>query len=347
GTVSKAQAVLSISTQLVNVESQQTGAAEDGSTIQLYLTMLHDVDWEKNLEPRDEDTGAPQSPQPSEPRRSCEASLELDEHPTKRTRVNPAKYAWAATDFLLEMRLNPNVSRTLELIKLYGEDLPQAKRDVSASPSAPEFPESEWTNVLAGRAIDLDHVFMGRYTATADEKVTEHIGGLEVLFRAPVAAKKVGSFGDWVYAWKHASLATMFAFPHQQEELDAYGEFIIGLFGALVPVIHERVLDFDRAVCKRVGSAKHFSLTDFANFANLKIQYIDSCGANIYCAEVSLSSSSKGRGGRGAGNRKTEMCHNYNSNVGCKALAHTCRFRHSCLGCGADSHKRFECVKNM
>ncbi|OJT12049.1 hypothetical protein TRAPUB_11401 [Trametes pubescens] len=205
GTISKAKAILSISTQLVNVESQQTGAAEDVSTIQSYLAMLDEVDRRRNPglggEAREPirgpserrtkgagngggDASTPQSPQSSERSRSCEASSEVDEPRAKRARVNPAKYAWAATDFLLETRLHPNIIRTLDLIKIYGEDLPQAKRDVSASPSAPEFPEFEWTNVLTGRAVDLDHVFTGRYTAAAEEKVTEHVGGLEVSFRA-------------------------------------------------------------------------------------------------------------------------------------------------------------------
>ncbi|OJT12050.1 hypothetical protein TRAPUB_11402 [Trametes pubescens] len=156
---------------------------------------------------------------------------------------------------------------------------------------------------------------------------------------APVPSKKVGNFGDWVFAWKRASLATAFAFPHRREELDAYGDFIIGLFGALAPVAHTRVLDFDRAVRKCIGSAKRFTLTDFTEFADLKIQFIDSCGANVHRSEASSSSGNKSGGGRGGGNRKAETCRNYNSDIGCKALAGTCRFRHSCLELRGDRHE--------
>lgn len=291
------------------------------------------------------DAGTPQSSQSPERSRSRGSSSDLDEPSSKRLRVNPAKYAWAATEFLLETRLHPNVARTVELLKIYGEDLSQAKRDISASVSAPEFPESEWANVLTGRAVDLDHVFTGRYTAAAEEKVTEHIGGLEVSFRAPVPSKKVGGFGDWVVAWKRASLAITFAFPHRREELDAYGEYIIGLFGALSPSVHPRVLDFDRAIRKRVGSAKHFQLTDFGDFADLKIQYIDACGASVYHGnEASATAVNRSAGRRGTGNRQAETCRNFNSGT-CKATGSTCRFRHSCLECGADGHKRSECHK--
>ncbi|KAL7279056.1 hypothetical protein ACG7TL_006891 [Trametes sanguinea] len=201
-----------------------------------------------------------------------------EERPAKRTRADSSKYAWAASEFLLGTQLRPEVQRTLDLIRVYGEDVTQAKRDLAATASAPEFPDAEWTNVLLGRAIDLDHVFSGQYVTATDDKISERIGELELRYRPPVPAKKIHSFGDWVYAWNKASVAIAFAFPHRRSELATYGDHIIALFGALAEPLHTRVLEYDRAVRKRVGSARRYLLTDFADFADLKIQFIDSGG---------------------------------------------------------------------
>ncbi|KAI0820345.1 hypothetical protein BC628DRAFT_1467740 [Trametes gibbosa] len=347
GTIGKAQALLTITTQLVSLEAQQSGAAEDSGTIQSYLDML--ADQINGEEPDNGAAGTPGAFLSSERSRSREPSEDADEPRPKRSRVDPGRYAWASTDFLLETRLHPHIARTLELIRLYGEDLTQAKRDISASPSAPEFPESEWTNVLTGRAVDLDHVFAGHYTPGAEDKTTERIGELEFTYRTPVSAKRVSCFGDWVFAWKRASVATTFAFPHRREELDAYGEQITGLFGALAPSVHSRVLDFDRAVRKRVGSVRRSLLTDVGDFADLKLQYIDACGANVFRAEASSNSGgSGGAGRRGAGtnSRKKEACRKFNSERGCHNLANECRFRHACAVCGAEKHNQLECFKN-
>ncbi|KAH9848512.1 hypothetical protein C2E23DRAFT_938320 [Lenzites betulinus] len=330
GVSGKTQTLFAITTQLVSLEAQRAGAAGDDSTLQSSAA------------------GTPRPDTPSERGQSPASDGDEDEPRAKRPRTDPSSYAWAATDFLLETRLHPHILRTLELIRIYGADLTQAKRDLSASPSVPEFPESEWTNILTGRAVDLDHVFAGRYTSGPEDKTTERIGDLEFSFRAPVVAKKVSSFGDWVYAWKRASVATVFAFPHRREELDAYGDQIIGLFGALAPAFHARVLDFDRAVRKRVGSSRRSLLTDVGDFADLKIQFIDSCGANVHHAEASAGGTKSGGAGRrgSGGNRKKDACRKYNSEKGCRNLASECRYRHACSNCGGEKHTQHECTKN-
>ncbi|EIW51630.1 uncharacterized protein TRAVEDRAFT_137181 [Trametes versicolor FP-101664 SS1] len=342
GTINKAQALLVIATQLVGAETQSNGTPGDSATIQSYLAML-----DERTERERRAAGTPESIRAPEPSRSRESSEEMDEQPSKRAKVDPASYAWAASEFLLESQLHPHVARTLELIRVYGEDLAQAKRHINSSAAAPEFPEAEWANVLTGRAIDLDHVFAGRYTPGSEEKVSERIGELELSYRAPVPAKKISNFGDWVFAWKRASVAVTFAFPHRREELDDYGEYIIGLFGALAPEVHTRVLDFDRAVRKRVGAARRYLLTDINNFADLRLQYIDACGANVYRAQASARD-----GGpvarRPTGGRQKDACRRWNSEegAGCPSRAGECPYRHACSACGARGHKRHECAKN-
>ncbi|KAH9856338.1 hypothetical protein C2E23DRAFT_882416 [Lenzites betulinus] len=161
GSIIKAQAVLDIATQLVSVGDQQPGGANNGAPIHSYLAMLDEVDHQHQPGPRsgEEITGE-----------------------SKRVKVDAAKYAWAASDFLLENTLHPHIARTLKLIRIFGEDLTQARHDLSTSPSVPKFPEAEWTNVLAGRPMDLDHVFAGRYSPGSNKKVTERIGELDFSY---------------------------------------------------------------------------------------------------------------------------------------------------------------------
>ena len=93
--------------------------------------------------------------------------------------------------------------------------------------------------------VDLDHVFAGQYTPSSEDKVTEHIGEIEPSLRVPIPAKEIGGFGDWDFTWKRASVTMAFTFLHRCEELNAYGEQIIGLFGALTLAVHSRVLGLD------------------------------------------------------------------------------------------------------
>ncbi|KAI0323359.1 hypothetical protein GY45DRAFT_1264707 [Cubamyces sp. BRFM 1775] len=360
GVIGKTQAVFVIASELVGLATQSSGGA-DSTTLQSYLGMLEDVDRSRSAT-ADLPTGgavraeneqgagahtsagepaAAQSPQHGPDSRG--SSTEPDEPPAKRSRADPSQYAWAATDFLLETQLHPHVLRTLELLRNYGEDIAQAKRAINNSPSAPEFPDSEWNNVLSGRAVDLDHVFTGRYTPGADGSVTEVLGSIELSVKQPISARRICSFGDWVFAWGRAARATAFAFPHRREELTAYGEYISGLFGALAPAVHGRVLDFDRAIRKRVGSARNLRLTDFEAFADLKIQYVDSCGANVYGSEASASSG--GRTRRPAAVRQKEACRRWNAGT-CSRKASECRFRHVCSNCAGDGHKRSDCQKS-
>ncbi|KAI0652848.1 hypothetical protein C8Q70DRAFT_929169, partial [Cubamyces menziesii] len=244
------------------------------------------------------------------------------------------------TDFLLESHLHPHILHTLELLRNYGKDIAQAKWAISNSPSAPEFPNSEWTSVLSGRAIDLDHVFTGRYTPGPEEPVTEAISGIEFSINHPVAAKRITTCGDWVFAWGRATRATVFAFPHRRDKLVAYGEYIRGLSRALAPAVHAQVLNFDHTVRKQVGSARNLRLTNFESFANLKIQYINSCGANIYHTEVSTSLA--GRPKRSPPARQKEACRRWNTGT-CSRKASECCFQHVCINCNGDGHRKADC----
>ncbi|EDQ98967.1 uncharacterized protein LACBIDRAFT_318422 [Laccaria bicolor S238N-H82] len=86
-----------------------------------------------------------------------------DQSPHKRAKPDEAQYPWIISDFIHRVTLSPLLTSTLELLKLYAIDPKGTKRSLVNSPTCPEFPDSEWTNILAGRAINLDAVLSGYY----------------------------------------------------------------------------------------------------------------------------------------------------------------------------------------
>ena len=144
GVIGKTQAVFVIASELVGMAAQQNGGA-DPTTLQSYLGMLEDIDRGRSGQggsgghddggvtdaaaprggSRAGEALAPQSPQSEQGSR--ESSAEPEEPPAKRSRADPSRYAWAATDFLLETQLHPHIVRTLELLRNYGEDIARVR----------------------------------------------------------------------------------------------------------------------------------------------------------------------------------------------------------------------------
>ena len=71
------------------------------------------------------------------------------------------------------------------------------------------------------------------------------------------------------------------------QELSTYGEYIVNLFSVTHSSVHSRVIAFDKAVRKRVGSVRNLELSDFEKYADLKIAHMDSIRVSV------ISSSSK------------------------------------------------------
>ena len=112
-----------------------------------------------------------------------------------------------------------------------------AKSSVINSGRAPSFHRApEWTNIIAGAMVDLDHVISGSFAVTNDNRDTELIGGMEVKFGVTKPAKRVKTSGEWFIAWGAYSKAATFVFPHRKEEFEEYAQRILGLFGSDDPM---------------------------------------------------------------------------------------------------------------
>ena len=134
--------------------------------------------------------------------------------------------------------MQDSLAKTLKLIESYTIDPRATKRSLVNEPDAPEFPDSEWKNVISGQAVNLDAVLSGQLSTTHDNPKIEKFGDIEISFGAVEPTKVVKNGGDWSIAWNRTVRAIIFAFPHRIQELSIYGEYIINLFSVTHPSVH-------------------------------------------------------------------------------------------------------------
>ncbi|EDR15657.1 uncharacterized protein LACBIDRAFT_300794 [Laccaria bicolor S238N-H82] len=259
--------------------------------------------------------------------------------PTKRAKPDESQYPWVVSDFIHSVTLSPSPTASLDLLKLYSVDPKGTKRSLINSPTCPEFPDSEWTNILAGRAVNLDTVLTGYYSTSNNDERIESIGDLNIKFGTVAPTKIVSSAGEWTIAWNRASRATSMAFPHRAGELANYAEYIIALFAATDILFHDRVILFDKAVRRRVGSRRDLELTHFDKFADLRTAHMDSIGAAVVqrlpISKVPLTS-----------RKKQEACNRWNEGL-CLLDGSQCRRLHVCNKCSKGGHKGPECPSSQ
>ncbi|PPQ97480.1 hypothetical protein CVT26_002828, partial [Gymnopilus dilepis] len=137
------------------------------------------------------------------PKRGREVAEEDDEaEPTSRRRIDTRGFPWVIQEENSPSNLSPELRKTMAALENFARDPKLAKASLLNSPQCPQFPDSEWTNLLAGRVVDFDHVFSGLYTVVADSHSRERLGTLEVITGASAPARHVKSHSDFVIAWE-------------------------------------------------------------------------------------------------------------------------------------------------
>ena len=268
-----------------------------------------------------------------------------DEEPVaKRVKVDESEYAWVASRPDKRTVLRDSLAKTLKLIEAYTVDPKATKRSLINEPDCPEFPDSEWKNVITGRAVNLDAVLSGQLSTTQDNPKVEKFGDLEISFGAVEPTKFVKNGGDWSIAWNRTVRATLFAFPHRIHELSSYGEYIVNLFAVTHSSVHSQVIAFDKAVQKRVGSVRNLELSDFEKYANLKIVHMDSIGVSVISGSLKEEGGKEGK--RGKNWKKDEPCNKWNDGK-CAQAEEDCRRHHVCNKCGISGHRGKDCKKGV
>ena len=218
-------------------------------------------------------------------------------------------------------------------------DIKATKLIVLGSKCVPEFPDSEWNNVLAGKAVNLNIVFSGMYSTVMDNQALENIGDLELHFGAAKPAKLVETHGDWVIAWRTVYKAMHFIFPHREGEIDQYNDYITSYFASIHPSAHTKVLNLDKGIRKYVGPVNNVSLNKFNKFCYLETHHLQ--GHGIGESSALPKEKGKQKDSLDSGWRKAELCCLWNDNR-CSHQASACKFRHICEIC-CRPHRKGAC----
>ncbi|KII82749.1 hypothetical protein PLICRDRAFT_85053, partial [Plicaturopsis crispa FD-325 SS-3] len=330
GTVSKGRTIIALSAA---IPASADGDAEaPDKTLDTYIKMLDNFDADRE---RAGKRGRSRSHEEESP------GSDAAEPPPKRQRADPGAFAWSIETAIEGSKLRTECRESLRLLKIYAVEPKLSKSDLLNSEGTPEFPDSEWTHILAGQAVDLDHVFNGRHSTGADDKVSHDIGEFTISSKPKVPSRTIISFGDWVIAWFATTTATAYAFPHRQRELVRYGEHVIGQFAAIAPQFHSCVMDYEKAVRRRVASRRDLLLTDFFEFSDLRVQFIDIRGSGSSALPAKDSKPASARYATGEA-RRSESCRRWNGGE-CSLTSSACRFRHVCSTCGSGSHRSRDC----
>src|ERR1700689_3204977 len=79
-------------------------------------------------------------------------------------------FPWVIREHLSDYQLGDSLRSTLKLLRISARDLNFTKSSVINSPCAPPFPHSEWSNIIAGSMVDLDHIISGSFAITNDNR---------------------------------------------------------------------------------------------------------------------------------------------------------------------------------
>ena len=254
----------------------------------------------------------------------------------KRQKQDDTEFPWVVREQLSDFELDGSLGKTLKLLKIFTRDLKFAKSSVINSSRAPPFPHSEWTNIIAGTMVDLDHVISGSFAVTNDNHEIESVGGMELKFGVSKPVKQVKTSGDWFITWGIYTRAATYVFPHWKEEFDSYGTRTLSLFAATASLSHSSIINLDKGIRARVGECHNLLLTDQTAFEDLKLYWL-----NPISAGGQTPTEGRAKASKKPSYRDNEPCHKWNAGE-CPKRASECRHKHVCSNCGKD-HRESDC----
>ncbi|KAF9499926.1 hypothetical protein BDN71DRAFT_1427890 [Pleurotus eryngii] len=115
-----------------------------------------------------------------------------DDTSTLRRKLNTASLPWV-------------INNELDPPALTNCNIKGSKASLTNSACCPQFPDTQWTNLLSGKSVNLNDVL---------------INSIEILVNnVSKPAQTVNTHGKWVIAWDQAVITSLYVFPHRVEEL--------------------------------------------------------------------------------------------------------------------------------
>ena len=247
-------------------------------------------------------------------------------------RVNTSALPWVVKQSLDPTPLCPSLEETRSSLENFGRDIKFTVASILNSPDCPQFPHSEWTNLVSGRAVDLDHVLSGLFSISHAPKRRELVGSIEISMGNSSPAKSVTTHGEWLTAWEPTVEATTFVFPSRLGELRKYGRYITGLFAAISCEQHQRIIHLDKGVRIRAAGRRDLLLTDTHEFTDLQIHWIQSWDRN----QRPRNDAQPGQP------RKRDPCRRWNDSK-CPNTSAKCNYLHACGKCKQPGHRSADC----
>lgn len=238
---------------------------------------------------------------------------------------------------------------TCKSLHQFSEDPTGVRAHLRIANDLPEgIPNSQWEKLLRGEALDLNQILSAMHFVQIDEERKGHLGSSEVVFAVAESKRQVKTGAEWTSAFRRASNATTFIFPHRSKELIEYADHIESLFSAKYTGAHSKVILYDQSVRNLVGGGQNILLTDFQRFLGLReaifhadgVEYLQPGGGNRKGGPPKPGDGSEKPGG---GNKK-DLCKRFNGTKGCKFLEADCYYRHICRGCGKGGHGESTCT---
>ena len=258
-----------------------------------------------------------------------------EDRPSKRQRLAESDMPWYNTSDRLGIEsVHPSSQETSRLLRAYNKDVAKAKFYVKVAHNSPSgVPSSQWERIFKGDAVDLNQFFASLHHVVADEERKGRLGDTEISLGVVEAKKQIRTAAEWSSAWRRASKAIAFAFPHRRDELAEYGDYIEGEFAAKLPSSHNRILLYDIALRNEVGAGQHTLLTQTHRFSRLYSAIVMPDGIETHSKPGKKSSD---------GHPKTDACNKFNNGT-CKASDTSCKYRHICKKCGKGGHAGKDC----
>ncbi len=190
------------------------------------------------------------------------------EHIRSNKRVREEDFPWfEETQHFNRTQLNDSSRKTRIILERARSDIPTVQSWVQLARGGPgNFPPSEWTNILRGRPVNLNNVYGNMHVSHPVQENVGNLGGISIRVAQAEPAKRIRSAIEWTASWQRAAQATSVVFPHRNDELRQYGEYISSLFTATGAEYHSRIFLYDEAIRGLVGGGKTILLTDTQAF---------------------------------------------------------------------------------
>ena len=163
-----------------------------------------------------------------------------------------------------------------------------------------------------------------------------HLGDSEIVFGAPESKKHITSAYEWSSAWRRASRAIGFPFPHRKEELLKYRDYMESEFAAKLPSHHKLIL-YDIALWNDIAGGQHSRLTDHHRFTRLYSAIVLPDGVKSYSKQPTFKKPNAHQS-----SSKPEICNKFNLGT-CKNSDANCKYRHICKVCNKSRHSKKDC----